>query len=73
MAYSKADFRTLTQQLHQSLVAQSGEPLSCQLYATPFSHGSITVEYDNGDQDHYVAEACRRNHFDRPHPELASI
>ncbi|MGO7906877.1 hypothetical protein ELG83_24770 (plasmid) [Rhizobium leguminosarum] len=58
MAYSKADFRTLTQQLHQSLIAQNGEPLSCELYATPFSHGSITVEYDNGDQDHHVAEAC---------------
>lgn len=59
MTYTKADFRILKDKLNQSLVAQNGEPLSCELYGVSFAHGALSIESEQGDvHEIHVAEAC---------------
>lgn len=59
MTYNKADFRILKEKFEKILIGKDGEPLSCDLYDHPFSHGFIRIESTDGDPDEYhLAEAC---------------
>ena len=60
MTYDRADFQRLNTKLRATLLSQEdGDPLSCRLHDAPFSHGMLSIEFENGEElDFHAAEAC---------------
>lgn len=55
--YDKDDFRNLSETLKKALY-DAGEPLSCLWHNAIDNFDHLIVEYDDGDRETHVAEAC---------------